>query len=341
MKRREDVFNSSVSWHLLITITSLVVSLICIVLFYTKVERMNDEIEHVLNIAITKVDYLTQVNEVLFSRKASGGDYAGKVSNAYQSYLHKILKADISEDLKNEEEHFAENIYLRARSMDNGHAVADIPADGGSFSLLVSKLMEQARHDYQQQLIILILIPMLMALLRNVQAVYYFYSLRRLRGSYMIDPLTGVYNRRYMNHVRDSAGISFILAIDIDDFKSVNDTWGHAFGDRVLQTCACIMQSHIRERDIVVRMGGDEFFIFLFSTDLQGARSAAKQLLDITHAQKLMTPDGKSFTPTISVGMARCEGRVAQAMDQADRGLYKSKKAGKNTLTCEGEHHVQ
>lgn len=339
MKRRNDAYNNSASWHHVVTITTLVVSLICFVLFYTTINKMNSEIEAILNISFMKSSYLEEINNSLISQNNTDDvtSYKKEVSALYNDYVKNIFKAPVSDAIKYEEEHFAQNVYLKAQNLSEAHLYKDIKTDDSKFTSLARNLLTETKSLYKRQLIILILIPTLMALFRSIQAVYYFYSLRVLRGNYMIDALTGVHNRRYMSTLRDRENICYIFAIDIDDFKSVNDNYGHAFGDRVLQECARCMKAHIRDHDIVLRMGGDEFSIFLFKTDNIGAKTAASRLLETINELKLPLPEGKHFTPSLSIGIAKCDGNVEKAMIQADQNLYFSKKAGKNSFTFDGE----
>jgi len=337
MKLSDDISTRSTNFHHFITIASLVVSLICFVMFYYKIDKMNSDLEGVLSISIMKSEYLTKINDIIYSRVEKDESYQKNVAGIYKTYVSDIFNSKISDAVKFEEEHFAENIYLQARDQDARQIYHDIAIDNNRFPELAKNLLDQTKATYNRQLIILILIPTLMALLRCIQSIYYFYSLRKLRGNYMIDPLTGVYNRRYLPRIRETEGICYILAIDVDNFKTVNDNWGHAFGDTVLQQCTYRMKEHLRDHDIVVRMGGDEFSIFLFKTDEVGAQRAAQRLLDTINEQALELPDGGTFTPSLSIGMAKCHGNVELAMNIADQNLYKSKKKGKNTISFGGD----
>lgn len=337
MKRRNDAYSSSASWHHIITITTLVVSLICFALFYNKINKMNDEIEGILNISFMKSDFIVSVNTVLTMHPDDEEKQQDLVSDLYQGYVRAIFKTTISDAIKYEEAHFAENIYLKTHILNSGQKYQSLELSKNHFTDLARNQLEKTKNIYKKQLIILIFIPTLMALFRSIQAIYYFYSLRKLRGNYMIDPLTGVHNRRFMNAVREREDVCYILAIDIDDFKSVNDNYGHAFGDKVLQECARTMKSHVRDHDIVVRMGGDEFSIFLFKTDSKGAKTVANRVLSTINSMKLLLANGEFFTPSLSIGLARCEGNIENALIEADQNLYLSKKSGKNTLTFDGD----
>ena len=337
MKLSNDTPGYASSLHHLLTFTTLIVSLVCFAMFYSRIERMNTDMESILNVSIMKAEFLTKINDVIYLHGNTDTTYQKNVTSLYNGYVKRIFDADISSALKYEEEHFAENIYLKTRDKDIHNLYQDIGVDNNQFPQLARSYMNQTREIYSRQLLILILIPTLMALLRSVQSVYYFYSLRRLRGNFMIDPLTGVYNRRYLSKLRDTEEVCYILAMDIDNFKTINDTWGHAFGDRVLQECTSQMKLHLREYDFVVRMGGDEFSIFLFKTDRVGAQTASSRLLEKINELEIQLPNNGVLTPSISMGLARCDGNVEMALHQADLNLYASKKKGKNTLTMGDE----
>lgn len=95
MKRRNDAFNNSVSWHHLVTITTLVVSLICFVLFYTTINKMNSEIEAILNISFMKTSYLEEINNSLISQRFNDNatDYKKELSGLYNEYVRNIFKS--------------------------------------------------------------------------------------------------------------------------------------------------------------------------------------------------------------------------------------------------------
>lgn len=337
MKLSNDSPGYASGLHHLLTFTTLIVSLVCFAMFFSRIDKMSADMENILDVSIMKAEFLTNINDVIYLGDNNNATYQKKITELYSQYVKNLFNADISSALKYEEAHFAENIYLKARDKTIHSLYDDIGMNNNQFPQLARSDMKQTRETYSRQLLVLILIPTLMALLRCIQSVYYFYSLRRLRGNFMIDPLTGVYNRRYLSKLGDTEEVCYILAMDIDNFKTINDTWGHAFGDRVLQACTHQMKLHLREYDFVVRMGGDEFSIFLFKTDRAGAQAASRRLLEMINKIEIPLPDGGIFTPTLSMGLARCEGNVEMALHQADLNLYASKKKGKNTLTTGDE----
>lgn len=150
------------------------------------------------------------------------------------------------------------------------------------------------------------------------------------------DPLTGLANRLMFediaNHClalaeRQEQALA-VLAIDLDGFKAVNDTLGHATGDKVLQAVAQRLQLAVRASDVVARMGGDEFFVLLNDVSPQGALDTAERMVAM-----LSEPySGVNLPVTASIGVATCPA-CGQSLDaltsQADQALYAAKQQGK------------
>ncbi|WP_328800483.1 sensor domain-containing diguanylate cyclase [Paenibacillus sp. LX16] len=152
------------------------------------------------------------------------------------------------------------------------------------------------------------------------------------------DPLTGLKNRRYFQDqllaslasFRES-GISFsLLIIDIDRFKSINDTYGHPVGDLVLTNLAELLQSMSRDRDIVARYGGEEFVIILPGNDQEEAIRTAERYRSTTASM-----DWGEYAITVSIGVATVtqEDTEQTIVHQADLALYASKSGGRNRVT--------
>ncbi|ADM71187.2 Phosphoserine phosphatase RsbP [Paenibacillus polymyxa E681] len=152
------------------------------------------------------------------------------------------------------------------------------------------------------------------------------------------DPLTGLKNRRYFQDqllaslmsFRES-GVSFsLLIIDIDRFKSINDTYGHPVGDLVLTNLAELLQSMSRDRDIVARYGGEEFVIILPDNDQEEAIHTAERYRSTTASM-----DWGEYAITVSIGVATVtqEDTEQTIVHQADLALYASKSGGRNRVT--------
>jgi len=157
------------------------------------------------------------------------------------------------------------------------------------------------------------------------------------------DPLTGCMNRRSLEtrlrsdlrQARRRGSSVAVVAVDLDQFKEINDSRGHPVGDIVLQQLAGIMKVTARDTDSVARFGGDEFVIILPDTGWQGALTFAERLRRCVDDYTFGPPDGPVST-TISVGVALGRGTDATSADallkEADAALYKAKAAGRNRV---------
>ncbi len=154
------------------------------------------------------------------------------------------------------------------------------------------------------------------------------------------DSLTGLYNRHYFNSAleqliarvahRDTQCMLFY--IDLDRFKEVNDTLGHASGDRLLIECARMMETHTRDGDLLARLGGDEFAIILNNTNNEKAEHISSNLLAMFEEYRFVE-DGRTFNISCSIGMAlinHTSQSVDEVLSQADQACHMAKTAGRN-----------
>jgi len=164
-----------------------------------------------------------------------------------------------------------------------------------------------------------------------------------LRQQATTDELTGVANRRSF---MEALGIEFerlrrhptlqcsVLAIDLDHFKDVNDTWGHAAGDAVLKHVARVVSGHTRVGDVLGRTGGEEFTILLPDTVPDEAEALSERLRLQVSLEPLQF-NGHSIPVTVSIGIALLTASDTEAGDavmRADRALYEAKEAGRNAV---------
>jgi diguanylate cyclase (GGDEF)-like protein len=161
------------------------------------------------------------------------------------------------------------------------------------------------------------------------------------------DPLTGFYNHRYLHErlgeevvrAQRSRQPLSVLMIDLDDFKLVNDTFGHLFGDRLLVWIAERIRSTLRASDVPARYGGDEFAIILPDAAIDSARRAAERILQAFETQGFES-DGRGPVPvSMSIGAAShpADGRTAtDLIAAADRGLYRVKRGGGRRVDIAG-----
>lgn len=141
------------------------------------------------------------------------------------------------------------------------------------------------------------------------------------------DPLTGLANRR--SALEQARGVIGALAvIDLDHFKAINDTLGHASGDRVLEAVAAIMRKHARSDDIVARWGGEEFAIILPGADLAEAHQVIERIRQSVSEAPLL-PDRQV---TLSAGVTGLTGGIEAALRRADALVYEAKERGRNRI---------
>lgn len=158
----------------------------------------------------------------------------------------------------------------------------------------------------------------------------------------IVDPLTDVLNRRgfldaavgAISRARRSASPLTLVMSDLDHFKRINDTYGHATGDRALRRFATHLTSELRQGDLVGRIGGEEFALLLADTELEDAVRVSERLC---HALSIAAIEvgGARIQLTASFGVALlsdADGDVEDLLERADRGLYAAKEAGRNRV---------
>jgi diguanylate cyclase (GGDEF)-like protein len=165
---------------------------------------------------------------------------------------------------------------------------------------------------------------------------------RAVEQQAITDDLTGLANRRRFSESlglevsraeRFGGSLALVLA-DLDDFKRVNDLYGHQVGDEVLRRFADLMRESVREFDLAVRHGGEEFAVLVPETDPEGGARLAERLAEGLRRTQFTSRIGESFSVTASFGVAAFPGAGSadQLMLAADRALYRAKKEGKNRV---------
>jgi diguanylate cyclase (GGDEF)-like protein len=167
--------------------------------------------------------------------------------------------------------------------------------------------------------------------------------IKELESKAALDPMTKVLNRRSMDHYLEeivSLGGTTIpmhlLMIDVDDFKQINDNYGHIAGDKVLMVIANIMKSTLRDSDRIFRYGGEEFVIALNRISDEGCRTVAERILTLARNNKLIYKN-HHFAVTLSIGatVLRPGDTVESLITRADKALYRAKERGKDQLEVE------
>jgi len=168
-------------------------------------------------------------------------------------------------------------------------------------------------------------------------------TVQRAEALSVIDDLTRLYNSRYLNQVlrreakragRSGRPLS-LLFIDLDGFKSINDTYGHVFGSRALIEAGRLIRESARETDVVARFGGDEFALILPDTGAPGAQAVAERVRDRVATHSFLAQEGLNVHLTASVGIATLPDSAMSAeelVQAADAAMYQVKDRGKNGI---------
>jgi len=158
------------------------------------------------------------------------------------------------------------------------------------------------------------------------------------------DPLTGMANRRRFDEALRSeaerclrAGNPLtLMLLDIDHFKSVNDTYGHPVGDAVLKAVAAQCRAAVRDIDLVARVGGEEFAVLLIDVGLHEGRLVADRMRKVIEATQVDLPGLAPLACTVSLGVAEFAGDSQDLMARADAALYRAKAEGRNRVCSSG-----
>lgn len=218
----------------------------------------------------------------------------------------------------------------------DGYLPSTLSAKGLRIRLRAAQRLAQLQTDWEKD----------RAQLRQIAAELAVAN-RRLANAALTDQLTGLPNRRsamdqleqaWSAASRSGQALS-VMVIDIDHFKHINDTYGHAAGDRVLREAASILRSSARREDSVCRIGGEEFLVICPNTDLKSTLQSAERLR-ASLSTKRMSLGQAEKTLTISIGVATREPGTTDIdalVSTADQALYAAKESGRNQ-TCTRQH---
>ncbi len=215
---------------------------------------------------------------------------------------------------------------------------------GGLFAMILNARLRRLLHEAQQSTLDLLLTQKTLELERELK--------EKAECQARTDFLTGLFNRRHFLEVAEhepARALRYkkplsLLMIDIDHFKTVNDSWGHSVGDAVLQKIAHLIRNTLRDADIISRMGGEEFAALLAETDEDQAMQAAQRLCAIVANTEIVVQEDIRIHLTISVGLTELKGRVItfdSLLKEADAALYKAKQSGRNRVISSDLHQVK
>ena len=165
----------------------------------------------------------------------------------------------------------------------------------------------------------------------------------KLRDTSLRDAMTGLYNRRFLEEFmskimsqtqRENKTYS-ILMLDVDFFKLVNDTYGHAMGDKVIVAIGDLLKQSIRESDFAIRYGGEEFIVLLYNADKNGTMKVAKEIHENFSKLIFDVGEGETMQKTMSIGIATFPqdgNTIWKCIKLADTALYQAKTTGRNKV---------
>lgn len=214
------------------------------------------------------------------------------------------------------------------------HLIMDGLVVGALFALILHTRTRQAVKEGQQSAMELLLVQERFKLEQELK--------QQIEIQAQTDYLTGISNRRHFVELAEqelNRAIRFqrpctLLVIDVDHFKSINDSWGHAIGDLVLQQVAGVVKDALRAQDHFGRTGGEEFAVVLVETEGSAAVETAHRLC-ASVASALIAPCENCIPVTISIGVSQLQRRnidFSQLLLEADRAMYSAKDAGRNCV---------
>jgi len=167
--------------------------------------------------------------------------------------------------------------------------------------------------------------------------------MEKLRDTSLRDGMTGLYNRRFleevidkiMSHANRHNETYAVMMLDVDFFKMVNDTYGHDIGDKVIVALAKVLKNSIREADLAIRYGGEEFLILLSNATDEGIMQVATKIHSAFGALSFDVGTAESLKKTLSIGIAKfpTDGdTIWKCIKYADTALYEAKKTGRNKI---------
>ena len=152
-----------------------------------------------------------------------------------------------------------------------------------------------------------------------------------------LDPLTEVNNRSYLDLLKTKLkrirGCVSILMVDIDNFKNVNDNYGHTIGDKVLKRIAQTLRKNIKITDEVIRYGGEEFLIIAYRCGLEDGKKLGERLRKKIEKIKFKDIPGLRITVSIGITFYEPKKEFLEAVEEADKAMYQAKKLGKNRIS--------
>jgi len=212
-------------------------------------------------------------------------------------------------------------------------------------TLLLANLLGVRGSGYLYSALMGTLVPLIMVPVTMTRIIGLMLELEKTRTQLhhlaTHDPLTSAYNRSYFMSRFEETRIAAqkkneplsVMMIDVDEFKSINDCYGHVGGDIALAAIAQVMRGSLRLQDIFARYGGEEFIVLMPQTTLEEACQVAEKLRGAV-AEMQVPIQQETIAVTVSIGISSVKQGLAHVIDRADAALYEAKRNGRNRWAC-------
>jgi diguanylate cyclase (GGDEF)-like protein len=292
------------------------------------VERMYDNLlqnidsqedvnkEQVIEYLHNAIDVVAHIDERLDSIEQAKASF----NNAYKEIANKGISS-----YQHTNEKFEQLSQIHEQTISEcSEGIIDIPTISSKFNEIQEHMVDEVKKAN-------IIISKLNA------------QIQTLERDSNLDALTKVFNRRalstHLSNICTKKGIPYelhLVILDIDDFKIINDTYGHIAGDKILIFIANILKKTLRDGDKIFRYGGEEFVLILNRIDAIHCRKILERLLELVGKNKLLYK-GESIDVTISIGATVFvdDDTPDSLLERADKAMYAAKQAGKNTIRVE------
>ncbi len=311
--------------------------------------------EDFLTTVLRKPDYRKKLKESLSIFLSSRLKYIFLIYKDEENKYRYLIDTKSQEDPVNllftplrEEKTILENVFRKKETQVEIHKEVStigityyvpIIQKGTIKSILIADFSFETLQEIKSLISIVqkgILVSSGIILIILIVAVYYFYRNVILKQRAYIDSLTGIYNRNYLEDIRDVIDLNryVVIMLDIDFFKNINDTYGHQVGDEILKGIANLLKENLREDDIIIRYGGEEFLILMKKSDNDPEGKWSLQV-----AQKLLQKireykyKGINLTASIGLNLDTHKARnLMEAIKKADITLYRAKRHGRDRI---------
>jgi len=334
--------------------------------FFSYPVRLDDE-DTIVGVVVVKVDGDTFVDNFTYEPGItfiSDSNGVVMLSTAKDFFLNVLNKNEINAlSVQSREEYYAQQQFIPlpitvVDRVDETAERVDVISDAGSSRyVLASELISETgwrvnvlyqvtgltqAREYSALFMFCIFVAGTFVIMLAERTLHY---LRDLRDQSRRDPLTRLYNRYHMDetvaalcalHDRGNIKSLSVLMLDIDHFKAINDTYGHPVGDKALRRIAHILTREARRGDIIYRIGGEEFLIFMVGQAPQDVIKAATRIRKrIEMIQNLKPVPAHKLTVSGGLAMHRQDESLAQLLERADALLYQAKNRGRNRVETE------